>query len=65
MTKPSTIDEYIAGHDEPATTLLRELRALSRDAAPRTDESPRDHLDPRGSHHGGAVADQVTSPGAR
>lgn len=39
MTNPTMIDEYIASHDEPAATLLRELRALSRDAAPATTEA--------------------------
>lgn len=53
MTKPTTVDEYIAAHDDPAASRLRELRSLCQGAAPETTEalkwgSPA-HLHPRGT----------------
>ncbi|GAA1487607.1 iron chaperone [Brachybacterium sacelli] len=53
MTKPITIDQYVAGLDEPAATLLGELRDLSREAAPTATEAIKwgcpAHLHARGT----------------
>ncbi|WP_114854872.1 iron chaperone [Brachybacterium sp. YJGR34] len=38
MTKPTTVEEYIAEHEEPAGEVLRELRALSREVVPAAAE---------------------------
>lgn len=53
MTKPTTVDEYIAAREDLAVGMLRELRALSLEAAPETTEalkwgSPA-YLHPRGT----------------
>ena len=37
--RPATIDEYIAGLDEPAASRIRELRALAREAVPEAEEA--------------------------
>lgn len=39
MTKPTTIDEHLAGLDERAASRLRELRALIHEAAPEVTEA--------------------------
>lgn len=41
MTKPTTVDEYIAGLPDHAAARLEELRKLSRKAAPAATEALR------------------------
>jgi uncharacterized protein YdhG (YjbR/CyaY superfamily) len=38
MTKPTSVDEYIAGFDPPRQAILRQVRAVVREAAPDAEE---------------------------
>ncbi|MGP5681953.1 hypothetical protein [Brachybacterium alimentarium] len=39
MTKATSIDEYLAQHDEPGLSRPQELRSLSQEAAPQATEA--------------------------
>ncbi|MGP5087091.1 iron chaperone [Brachybacterium tyrofermentans] len=39
MTKPTSIEDYIAAHDEPARSRLQELHRLAKTAAPEAAEA--------------------------
>lgn len=39
MASPTTTDEYIASREEPAASMLEELRALAREAVPSATET--------------------------
>lgn len=39
MTKPTSIDDYIAAHEEPARSRLQELHRLAQAAAPEAIEA--------------------------
>jgi uncharacterized protein YdhG (YjbR/CyaY superfamily) len=41
MARPTTVDEYVDGFDEPRRELLEQVRAVARQAVPEASESIR------------------------